>query len=153
MSMPSAGPPSDEALSPSIGIGIKKQPPTSVPPERLTIGNRPSPTSRSSHSYASGGMGSPPVASTRSDSRSYLDRRSRSPADINPRTTLGPIASTVVRFLSADSNSRVMGAIGLPSIRQSCAPMTPAAAIVQGPMIQPRSVGQVRMSLSRRSRP
>ena len=45
MSIPSAGPPSEQLSSSWIGVGAKKQPPTSEPPEMLMIGQRPPPTS------------------------------------------------------------------------------------------------------------
>ena len=48
-SIPSDGPPSEQGLIGSTGNGERKAPPTSVPPEKLMIGTRPSPTVSLSH--------------------------------------------------------------------------------------------------------
>ena len=45
IAMPSAGPPSEQALIGSDGTGERKHAPTSVPPEKLMIGTREPPTS------------------------------------------------------------------------------------------------------------
>ena len=46
--MPSAGTPREHSLIGITGIGERKQAPTSVPPERLMIGQRPSPATSNS---------------------------------------------------------------------------------------------------------
>src|SRR4029450_9441257 len=57
-SIPSAGPRSEQGSSGRIGGGDRKQAPPSVPPDRLMIGSRPSPTSSENHRYGSGFPGS-----------------------------------------------------------------------------------------------
>ena len=70
MSCPSAGKPSEHSLIGSVTTTERKQAPTSVPPERLTIGMRPPPTRSSSQRYGAGFHGSPVVAIARSEERS-----------------------------------------------------------------------------------
>ena len=48
IAMPSDGAPSVHSLSGITGIGERKQAPTSVPPDRLMIGQRPSPPTSNS---------------------------------------------------------------------------------------------------------
>ena len=48
IAMPSEGTPSVHSLSGITGIGDRKQAPTSVPPDRLMIGHRPSPPTSNS---------------------------------------------------------------------------------------------------------
>src|SRR5512133_2260002 len=70
IAIPSAGPPSEQALIGIAGVGERKHAPTSVPPEQLMIGTRPPPTRSKSHRYGSGFHGSPVVTMTRKVERS-----------------------------------------------------------------------------------
>src|SRR5487761_835392 len=93
MSSPSAGKPTDTALTGSVTIVVRKHAPTSVPPEQLTIGTREPPTFSDSHRYGSGFHGSPVVQIARSDDRSAVG----SPFGISPRTSVGDTPSMVMR--------------------------------------------------------
>src|SRR2546421_3736434 len=99
IALPSAGPPSEQALIGTAGVGDRKHAPTSVPPEQLMIGQRPPPTCSNSHRYGSGFHGSPVVTITRSDERS---RRSTSsaPCGISARTSVGESPRIDTRSLS-----------------------------------------------------
>src|SRR6266498_3545815 len=70
IAIPSAGPPSEQALIGTAGDGERKHAPTSVPPEQLMIGQRPPPTCSKSQRYGSGFHGSPVVTIVRSEERS-----------------------------------------------------------------------------------
>src|SRR5947207_10458190 len=70
IAIPSAGPPTEHALIGSTGVGERKHAPTSVPPEQLITGTRPSPTVSASQRYGSGFHGSPVVTNARRDERS-----------------------------------------------------------------------------------
>src|SRR5436305_614603 len=72
IAIPSAGPPSEQALIGTDGRGDRKHAPTSVPPEQLTTGTRPPPTFSKSQRYGSGFHGSPVVTNVRSDARSCV---------------------------------------------------------------------------------
>ena len=65
IAMPSAGPPTEHALIGPIGVGERKQAPTSVPPVQLITGTREPPTFSNSHRYGSGFHGSPVVTNVR----------------------------------------------------------------------------------------
>src|SRR5947199_6270875 len=69
--MPSAGPPSEHGDSGATTWGDRKHAPTSVPPEMLMIGHRPSPTTSKYQRHGASFHGSPVEASTRSDDRSW----------------------------------------------------------------------------------
>src|SRR3954471_11937648 len=71
MSIPSDGPPSEQTLIGSTGNGLRKQAPTSVPPDRLMIGTAPPPATRWSQRYGSGFHGSPVEPRILSDDRSW----------------------------------------------------------------------------------
>src|SRR6476619_8660874 len=65
IAMPSAGTPSVHSFNGITGLGERKQAPTSVPPDRLMIGQRPSPPTSNSQRYGSGFHGSPVEARIR----------------------------------------------------------------------------------------
>src|SRR5438876_6410799 len=93
IAIPSAGPPSEQALIGIATVGERKQAPTSVPPEQLMIGHRPPPTSSKSHWYGPGFQGSPVVTIVRSDERSA----SGSPCGTRALVSVGEIPSTETR--------------------------------------------------------
>src|SRR5581483_12445750 len=71
MSVPSAGKPTETGLAGASQETERKQAPTSVPPEQLTIGMRPPPQTCSfSHAYGAGFQGSPVVTTQRRLERS-----------------------------------------------------------------------------------
>src|SRR6266516_6798509 len=70
IAIPSAGPPTEQALIGIATVAERKQAPTSVPPEQLMIGQRPPPTCSKSHWYGPGFHGSPVVTIVRRDERS-----------------------------------------------------------------------------------
>ena len=104
--MPSAGAPRVHSLSGITGIGERKHAPTSVPPERLMIGARPSATTWCSQRYGSGFQGSPVEPSTRSDERSWRSTGS-SPCGCSARIRVGETPSTLIRWRSTMSHRRL----------------------------------------------
>src|SRR3954470_11070011 len=82
IAIPSAGPPSEQALIGIEGTGERKQAPTSVPPETLISGTRLRPTVSNSQAYGAGFHGSPVVTNVRSEERSAVG----SPCGSSPRT-------------------------------------------------------------------
>src|SRR5712691_8429048 len=72
IAIPSAGPPTEQALIGPAGVGVRKQAPTSVPPVQLITGTREPPTCSKSQRYGSGFQGSPVVTNVRSDERSLV---------------------------------------------------------------------------------
>ena len=73
--MPSDGAPTEHSLIGIAADGERKQVPTSVPPEMLMIGRRPSPTTVENQRYGSGFHGSPLEARIRRVERSWLAHR------------------------------------------------------------------------------
>ena len=136
MAMPRAGPPSEQALIGTTGVGERKHAPTSVPPEQLMIGQRPPPTSSKSHWYGPGFQGSPVVTSTRSDERSARG----SPCGISARVSVGEMPRIVTPSCSITCQSRSSGQSGAPSAKTSVEPIAWPPTTVHGPMIQPMSV-------------
>src|SRR5204862_8160800 len=96
MAIPSAGPPSEQALIGSIGVGERKHAPTSVPPEQLMIGTREPPTFSKSQRYGSGFHGSPVVTITRREERSA----SGSPCCMSARISVGEQPRMLTRSAS-----------------------------------------------------
>src|SRR3954468_5587976 len=70
IAIPSAGPPTEQALIAPTGVGERKQAPTSVPPVQLITGTREPPTSSKSQREGSGLHGSPVVTNVRREERS-----------------------------------------------------------------------------------
>src|SRR6478735_4140514 len=70
IAIPSAGPPTEQALIGPTGVGERKHAPTSVPPVQLITGTREQPTSSKSQRYGSGFHGSPVVMNVRREERS-----------------------------------------------------------------------------------
>ncbi len=138
MSSPSAGKPSETGLIGSVIATERKQAPTSVPPDRFTIGTRPRPTRSCSHRYGSGFHGSPVVAIACSEERSA----SGSPFGMSARISVGETPSIVTRSASTVCHSRSSGQSGAPSAKTMDAPTAPPPTTVQGPMIQPMSVAK-----------
>ena len=139
MAMPSAGPPSEQALIGSTGAGDRKHAPTSVPPEQLITGTREPPTVSNSQRYGSGFHGSPVVTKVRSDARSLVGL----PCGISARTSVGDRPSDVTRSCSTVSHSRNgVGQSGAPSRKTTVPPSAPTPTTVHGPMIQPMSVAK-----------
>src|SRR3954454_9767764 len=101
IAMPSAGPPTEQALIGATGAGDRKQAPTSVPPEQLMTGTREPPTVSKSQRYGSGFHGSPVVTKVRSDETSAVG----SPCGISARTSVGERPSEVTRSCSTTSHS------------------------------------------------
>src|SRR5947208_5451206 len=91
----------------------RKQAPTSVPPEQLTIGTRPRPTCSKSHAYGSGFHGSPVVQNARSDERSAAG----SPFGNSARVRVGDSPSIVTRSASTSFQRRSSGQSGAPSAK------------------------------------
>src|SRR5439155_6169649 len=138
MSWPSAGKPSATALTGSVTHVARKQAPTSVPPEQLTIGVRPAPTLSWSQRYGSRFHGSPVVQMALSDDMSV----SGSPFGISARTSVGETPSMVTRSDSTSLQIRSAGKSGAPSAYTTVAPHAPPPTTVHGPMIQPMSVAK-----------
>src|SRR3954469_7851594 len=111
MSWPSAGKPSATGLIGSVTHVVRKQAPTSVPPEQFTIGVVPPPTCSKSQLYGSLFHGSPVVHIDLSDDRSD----SGSPFGISARTSVGEMPSIVTRSDSTSFQIRSAGKSGAPS--------------------------------------
>src|SRR3954451_1843050 len=103
--MPSAGPPNEHGDNGCTTCGDRKHAPTSVPPEMLMTGHRPSPTTLKYQVQGASFHGSPVEASTRNDDRSYA-RTGPSPWAINARTRVGDTPSTLTRWRSTKAHSR-----------------------------------------------
>ena len=129
MSSPSAGKPSETGLIGSVIATERKQAPTSVPPDRFTIGTRPRPTRSCSHRYGSGFHGSPVVAIACSEERSP----SGSPFGMSARISVGETPSIVTRSASTVRQSRSSGQSGAPSAKTIDAPTAPPPTTVHGP--------------------
>src|SRR5947209_14361673 len=93
MSWPSAGKPSATGLIGSVRHVVRKQAPTSVPPEQLTIGVLPPPTFSNSQRYGSRFHGSPVVQIAFKLDMSV----SGSPFGIRARINVGETPSIVTR--------------------------------------------------------
>ena len=111
MSWPSAGKPSATGLIGSVTQVVRKQAPTSVPPEQFTIGVVPPPTLSKSQRYGSLFHGSPVVHIAFSDDMSD----SGSPFGISARTRVGETPSIVTRSDSTSFQIRSAGKSGAPS--------------------------------------
>src|SRR5579862_8452221 len=138
IAIPTAGPPSEQALIGTDGTGVRKQAPTSVPPEQLMTGTRRRPTFSYSHRYGSGFHDSPVVTNVRSDERSCAG----SPCGSSARVNVGERPRDVTRSDSTIRQSRSGGQSGAPSANTIVAPIAPAPTTVHGPMIQPMSVAK-----------
>ena len=90
---------------------LRKQAPTSVPPEMFTIGARLEPTFSNSQRYGSRFHGSPVVVIVRSEERSVVG----SPCGISARTSVGDTPSIVTRSESTSLQSRSLGKSGARS--------------------------------------
>src|SRR5437764_8295070 len=91
-SMPRAGPRRVHDFSSVMGRGDRKHAPTSVPPDRLMMGQRPPPTLSKNHRYGSGFHGSPVEPRTRRLDSSW-DRTGSVPEGISARTRVGETPS------------------------------------------------------------
>ena len=138
MSWPRAGKPSATGFTGSVITVVRKQAPTSVPPEMFTIGTREPPACSKSHMYGSGFHGSPVVQNARSDERSARG----APFGIRARTSVGDRPSIDKRSDSTRRQSRSSGRSGAPSAKTIVAPTALPPTTVHGPMIQPMSVAK-----------
>src|SRR5882672_4375244 len=137
IAIPSAGPPSAQALIGCTGVVERKHAPTSVPPEQLMIGTREPPTFSNSQRYGSGFHGSPVVTNVSNEERSLAG----SPWGSSARTSVGESPSDVTRSSSTVRQSRSeRGQSGAPSVKTILLPSAPTPTSVHGPMIQPMSV-------------
>src|SRR4029077_1911370 len=114
IAMPSAGPPTEQALIGPTRGGERKPAPPSVPPVQLITGTREPPTFSKSQRYGSGFHGSPVVTNVRSDERSLVG----SPCGSSARVSVGEMPSAVTRSFSTVSQIRGgVGQSGAPSAK------------------------------------
>src|SRR6266852_3986160 len=122
----------------SVKLVVRKQAPTSVPPEQLMIGVLPPPTCSNSQWYGSRFHGSPVVQIAFKVDMSVWG----SPLGISARTSVGETPSIVTRSDSISFQIRSAGKSGAPSAYTIVAPDAPPPTTVHGPMIQPMSVAK-----------
>ena len=141
IAMPSAGPPSEQALIGAVGVGERKHAPTSVPPEQLMIGQR-----------AAAYVLEQPAVRLRvprlPGRDEHAQRREVVPLDeLVPwgsarASSVGERPSIVTRSLldQAARAGRARASRARPPRRRSCSRAPSARPPSHGPMIQPMSV-------------
>ena len=123
IAMPSAGPPTEHALIGPIGVGERKQAPTSVPPEQLMIGTRAAADVLEQPAVR---LGVPRLAGRHERAERREVAPSASPCGSSARTSVGERPSDVTPSSSTSRQSRSASASrARPRRRRSSPPSAP----------------------------